>query len=247
MNPIALIGLAALMSGWVASASAEQRDAFNRTVLPIPPASFKGVAGLNSKESAAAAMPTLRPRPGKANCRPRRTSRPRPTPNSGASSKAWSPSPGAAMPKPCVRSRSTRSRPAPRPSPATATSALLPSKRAASKRPDDQRHRRRHTRSRSTNRPEETSTGSFLHADWHRSPRVDLPSCSRKNYPTPRCSAASGGSRRLRAPAHSTVRTPPAHPELSFDTCALPRLCPPHTLQARVEPRPGGPAGARRW
>jgi hypothetical protein len=31
-----------------------------------------------------------------------------------------------------------------------------------------------------------------------------------------------------------------AHPEFSFDTSALPRLCPPHTSQTRVEPRPGG-------
>ena len=49
----------------------------------------------------------------------------------------------------------------------------------------------------------------------------------------------SGGRKVGCVPANPRVRTQGANPEKMFDARDLPRLCPPHTHQARVEPRPG--------
>ena len=47
-------GVAALIAVSGICAEAQQTDPFNRSVLPIPPEAFQGVAGLSSKESVAA-------------------------------------------------------------------------------------------------------------------------------------------------------------------------------------------------
>ena len=54
MKRAALLGLTAMLSTFGVSSVAQEAGTFNRTVLPIPPEQFQGVAGLNSKESVAA-------------------------------------------------------------------------------------------------------------------------------------------------------------------------------------------------